>query len=417
MIRVVKGKSETTRRGHPKKKRPSPVPIVKLILPLKGVDGVTFLTAMGDWMQKAGAVGSYNWLHQPQYRAVIVAAFASVDTPLQLFADVIVKASEWHDEVERKTIIARAHGVVAALANTDYAYLASPQRPAPYRGPAHAVRHWDALKDMSAALSAGVSVLSKRAQSVVDLKTAATAGEEDAICLCKLYTSALPVFRQQPQLPADVGCALAVALEARPSVFQSIALLTALAQDEALEHVTNQHTLALVAFAADLAIYIAEAPLPPTASQQAELAELLHWLVRGGNLPCAARLANATGLCATMVHELVACQNRKMACRYVAKFNLEDEFPYLVRKGCGKDNIDVHSKSKRNHHLPGARLPAGVVVVDVNTAIGVMECVRMIVDSAAKERAAGRCGLVAIDAEVRTTSDATDHTFCSQYCS
>ena len=385
------------------------MPIAEIILPLKGVDGVTFLKAMGEWMQKIGAVGSHNRLHQPRYRAVIVAAFASVDAPLQLFADLIVKASKWHDAHERKTIIARAHGVVAALTNSDYTYLASPKHPVSYRGSAYAVARWSALKGMCAALSAGVAVLVTRAQISVDPKTVAMDGEEEAVCLCKLYTAALPVFRRQPQQPAeDAGRALSVALDARPSVFQSIALLTALAQDEGSEHKTNQHTLALVAFAADLAICIAEAPLPPSAFQQAELAELLHWLVRGGNLPCATRLANAIGLRSTMVHELVACQNRKVACRYVSKFKLHDEFPYLVRKGRGKGNTAARIKSKSKHHLPGAQLPSGVVVVDVNTAAGVMDCVSMIVDCAAKERAAGRCGVVAIDAEVGLSM--TQHT-------
>ena len=188
-----------------------------------------------------------------------------------------------------------------------------------------------------------------------------------------------------------------------------MASLTALAQHEkATENVTNQRTLALLAFAAELVICTTggrvQAPL--SAPQQAELAELLHWLVRGSDLQCAARLAQtgaAPDLGATMVHELLACQNRKEACRYVTLFHLEHTFPLLTSKGGGEvtDTKAVRSQSKRGVHAPQARLPGHVEVVDVRTADSVMKCVAMIVESAAKERAEGRCGVLAMDAEVQ----------------
>ena len=105
-------------------------------------------------------------------------------------------------------------------------------------------------------------------------------------------------------------------------------------------------------------------------------------------------------------------ENRKVARHYVARFNLESKFPYLASQGRGEANIAVRLPPKNsNPHAPEARLPAHVAVVDVRSAASVVRCVEAIVDSAAKERAAGRCGVLAIDVEVQNTLLAMQITF------
>ena len=415
------------RRNHQTEEEQLPTVWVKLTLPATGVNGESLLAALHAWLLKVAVAETRGQLHSVECRARLSYALRRCQDPIQLLFDLIEVAAAWPDAAQRKAVMARAHGIVGALAATDGTEEAA-------RIAVLAAEEPAAEADMDVAYTGEkrevgtIQLLDGAANALAACVAAVNAGEVDDVWRgkCRLYIKALPVVERADE---DAGAVpllaaspqhSALALTIRTRVNAAVASAIRAMQADAIDGISDRRKLTVLALGADLKVFtsllrrsddddVAGGDEDGGGASELQDRELMHWLVRGGDLQAAARLATTKPLRVTMIQELLARKGKstlKAAVRYISMFHLRDIFPEILeeqraRRAMGKQHHQTARRAELQHQLaPTASLPSSCNgPVHVRSAASLAACVAALRMHAEVERAEHRLGVVAIDAE------------------